>query len=154
MELINGVKTKALRLVPDDRGWLMEILRSDDVDIFEKFGQVYITICYPGVIKAWHYHKVQSDNMAVVQGNGKIVLYDPRDDSPTKGMVNEFFPGERNPLLIKIPPLVYHGFTTAGREPTAIVNCPTELYDRGSPDEERLPFDSPDVPYDWKIKSR
>jgi dTDP-4-dehydrorhamnose 3,5-epimerase len=59
-EPIQGVKTRALRLIPDERGWLMEILRADD-ELFTKFGQVYVSATYPGVVKAWHYHKVQVD---------------------------------------------------------------------------------------------
>ena len=80
--MIDGVKTKKLEVIPDERGRLMEILRNDD-DVFIQFGQVYITTTYPGVVKAWHLHKEQSDNVACVQGMIKLVLYDPRKQSPT-----------------------------------------------------------------------
>lgn len=152
MELIEGVKVKKLKLIPDERGWLMEILRSDDKEFFEKFGQVYITVCHPGVIKAWHYHKKQTDHFSAVKGMAKVVLYDPREGSKTKGLVNEFCMGELNPLLLKIPPMVMHGFTAVGAEAAYIMNCPTEIYVYDKPDEHRLPYDSPDIPYSWEIK--
>ena len=71
--MINGVMIKKLKVIADERGRLMEILRADD-EMFESFGQVYMTTAYPGVVKGWHYHKRQSDNMAVVRGMMKIVL--------------------------------------------------------------------------------
>ena len=108
-EPIRGVRTKRLRLIPDERGWLMEILRADDA-LFEKFGQVYVSGTYPGVVKAWHYHRHQTDNFACVAGMIKLVLVDTREDSPTRGCVNEFFLGTQNPTLVRIPNLVYHGW--------------------------------------------
>ena len=100
--MIEGVKTKVLKVIPDERGRVMEILRADD-ELFLKFGQVYITTTYPQVVKAWHYHKVQTDHIVAVQGMIKLVLYDPRENSPTKGEVNEFFIGVHNPLLVQVP---------------------------------------------------
>ena len=88
--MIHGVVTKKLKVIPDERGRLTEILRSDD-ELFVKFGQVYTTTAYPGVVKGWHYHKKQTDYFAVVKGMIKLVLYDNRDNSPTNGEVNEFF---------------------------------------------------------------
>ena len=149
--LIEGVKVKRLRVLPDERGWLMEILRCDD-EIFEQFGQVYITTAYPGVIKAWHYHKKQTDYLCVIKGMAKVVLFDARTDSPTYRMINEFFMGERNPLLVKVPPMVYHGFKAIGNEVAYVLNCPTLPYDYENPDEYRVPYDSPEVGYDWEIK--
>lgn len=151
MEYISGVKTRRLRLIPDERGWLMEMLRSDWEE-FDGFGQTYVTACYPGVVKAWHYHRGQTDHFICVSGMAKLVLYDTRDDSPTKGTVNEFFIGNLNPMLVKIPNLVYHGFTAVGGQLALIVNVPTELYKYESPDEYRLPYDDPSVPYTWEVK--
>jgi dTDP-4-dehydrorhamnose 3,5-epimerase len=149
--MIDGVKTKKLRIIPDERGRLMEILRNDD-DIFEKFGQVYVTTVYPGVVKAWHYHKYQADNMAVVHGMVKIVLYDNREGSPTAGEINEFFVGIYNPMLIHIPKMVYHGFKCYGEHEAIVVNCPTEVYNYIEPDEFRIhPYDN-DIPYNWERK--
>ncbi|MEW6572223.1 MAG: dTDP-4-dehydrorhamnose 3,5-epimerase family protein [Bacillota bacterium] len=152
MELISDVQVKKLRLVPDDRGYLMEMLRSDWPE-FDRFGQSYVTACYPGVIKAWHYHKKQWDHFVCVWGMAKVALYDPRDDSPTKGQVNVFHMGYLNPILLKIPPLVYHGFTAEGGQLTLIVNFPTELYNYEQPDEYRLPYNDPSIPFSWETKS-
>jgi len=151
MEYISGVRVRKLRLMPDDRGWLMEVLRSDWEE-YEQFGQVYVTTCYPGVVKAWHYHKLQSDHFACVGGVAKLALYDPRDDSPTKGMVNEFYLGTLNPILVKIPRLVYHGFSAVGSEMATIVNTPTALYNYDKPDEYRVPYDDPAIPYKWELR--
>lgn len=147
--MIDGVQVKKLRVIPDERGKLMEILRNDD-EMYEKFGQIYVTTAYPGVVKGWHYHKVQTDNMCVVKGMMKIVLYDSRKDSPTKGEVNEFFAGVYNPILIHIPVFVYHGFKCIGEEESIVINVPTEEYHYDEPDEYRVDPHSNDIPYDWE----
>lgn len=149
--LIDGVRTKPLRLIPDERGWLMEILRSDDPDYFQKFGQVYVSATYPGVVKAWHYHKHQIDNFACVSGMVKLVLVDTREDSPTKGAINEFFLGTQNPTLVQVPNLVYHGWKCISTEVSTVVNVPTELYRYDDPDEYRLEAHGT-LPYDWARK--
>ena len=149
--MIDGVIVKKLKVIPDERGRLMEILRSDD-DIFHHFGQVYITTAYPGVVKGWHYHKVQHDNMACIKGMMKIVLYDARKDSKTYGEILEFFAGEHNPILIHIPPYVYHGFKCISEQEAIVINVPTELYNYTTPDEFRVDPHRNDIPYDWKRK--
>ncbi len=151
MENIYGVKIKKLNVIPDERGWLMEILRRDD-EIFERFGQVYISTVYPGVVKGWHYHKIQTDYITVIKGMVKLALYDSRKNSATHGMIMEFFIGEKNPLLVKIPPLVYHGVKGIGTEPAIMLNCPTEPYNPSSPDEYRVHPYKNDIPYSWEIK--
>ena len=113
---IHGVKTKALRVIPDERGWLMEILRADDAELFTKFGQTYVSATYPGVVKAWHYHRQQVDHFACVAGMVKLVLVDTRPDSPTNGAINEFFIGTQNPMLVQVPNLVYHGWKCISTE--------------------------------------
>lgn len=149
--MIDGVKIKRLKVIPDQRGRLMEILRSDD-DIFTKFGQVYMTTAYPGVVKAWHYHKTQSDNVAVVHGTAQIALYDAREGSPTHREVNVFYAGVHNPILLHIPPLVYHGFKNIGTEEILIINTVTEPYRYDQPDEYRVdPYDN-DIPHDWRAR--
>ncbi len=147
--MIEGVKTKHLKVIPDQRGRLMEILRCDD-EVFLKFGQVYMTTAYPGVVKAWHYHKLQSDNIAVVHGTVQIALYDSREDSPTHGEVNVFHAGVHNPLLVHVPPLVYHGFKNVGLEEAIIVNTVTEPYRHQEPDEYRADPHDNDIPHDWR----
>jgi dTDP-4-dehydrorhamnose 3,5-epimerase len=149
--MINGVLVKKLKVIPDERGRLMEILRADD-ECFQKFGQVYMTTAYPGVVKGWHYHKKQADNMAVVKGMMKIVLYDGRKESPTYGEINEIFAGVHNPVLVHIPPLVYHGFKCVSDEDAVVINTTTEVYNYSQPDEFRLPAHGGEIPYDWGRK--
>jgi dTDP-4-dehydrorhamnose 3,5-epimerase len=151
MAMIKGVKVKALRVIPDERGRLMEILRNDD-ELFQQFGQVYMTTTYPNVVKAWHCHKIQTDNVAVVKGMLKLVLYDRRDGSPTKGEINEFFIGEHNPLLVQIPQEVYHGWMCISETEAIVINIPTESYNRTEPDEYRLHPHDNDIPYEWARK--
>jgi len=148
--MIDGVVTKKLRVISDERGKLMEILRADD-EIFERFGQVYITTAYPGVVKAWHCHTKQVDHFTVVSGMVKMVLADLREDSPTEGEVQEFFIGRDNPLLVKIPPGVYHGIKGVGTTEAIALNVPTEMYNYDTPDEVRLPWNSPKIDYNWAI---
>ncbi|OPY64972.1 MAG: dTDP-4-dehydrorhamnose 3,5-epimerase [Syntrophorhabdus sp. PtaU1.Bin050] len=149
--MINGVAAKQLKVIPDERGRLMEILRNDD-DIFVKFGQVYLTTTYPGVVKAWHYHKKQDDFITCVKGMLKLVVFDGREGSPTKGEVNEFFIGEHNPLLVKVPAMVYHGWKCISEDEALVVNVPTEPYNRENPDEYRLDPHVNDIPYKWERK--
>ena len=150
--MIQDVSTKNLRVIPDERGYLMEILRNDD-PFFDKFGQVYMTTAYPGVVKGWHYHKLQTDYMTCIYGMIKLVLYDARDGSPTKEEHQEFFIGERNPMLVSIPPGILHGFKGIGDKTAIIVNTITETYKYDQPDEHRIPWNSPDIGYDWDLKN-
>jgi dTDP-4-dehydrorhamnose 3,5-epimerase len=151
--MIEGVKTKNLRVIPDERGWLMEILRCDE-DLFEIFGQVYFTTAYHGVVKAWHLHRKQRDNFACVNGMVKVALYDVRKNSPTYGELNEFFIGEKNPVLISIPSHVYHGFKAVGDKTAFCVNVPNNPYNYSEPDEFRLPPDTDEIPYDWILDGK
>jgi len=149
--VIEGVLIKQLKVIPDERGLLMEMMRDDD-PFFRKFGQVYLSVVYPGAVKGWHYHKKQTDHFVFVKGMAKVVLYDRREGSPTKGEVNEFFMGESNPILLLIPPLVLHGMKGIGTEPAYLVNTPTEHYVHENPDEFRMAPDDPSIPYDWSRK--
>ena len=149
--MIEGVIVKKLKVIPDERGRLMEMMRADD-EFFEKFGQVYMTTAYPGVIKGWHYHKIQSDNMVIVKGMMKIVLYDSRESSKTYREINEFFMGEHNPTLLHIPAGVMHGFKCISETEAVCINTPTEAYDYKKPDEYRVLPHSKEIPYDWSRK--
>jgi len=131
----------------------MEMLRSDEA-MFIKFGQIYLTTAYPGVVKGWHYHKKQIDHFVVVRGMMKIVLYDARQDSPTYREVNEFFIGEHNQMLLQIPNYVYHGFKCISEHEAIVVNCTTEVYSYNDPDEFRVDPHSHEIPYDWGRKDR
>ena len=146
--MIEGVKVRKLKVIPDERGRLMEMVRADDED-FTHFGQVYLTTAYPGVVKGWHYHEKQHDNMVVVSGMMKIVLYDRREDSKTHGEVNEFFAGSHNPLRITIPPGVCHGFKCISSEEAVVINTVSEPYNYENPDELRIHPHDNDIPYDW-----
>ncbi|MBN1551658.1 dTDP-4-dehydrorhamnose 3,5-epimerase family protein [bacterium] len=149
--MIDGVTTRKLNRIPDERGYLMEMFRSDWPE-FEVFGQAYITAVYPGTVKGWHYHKLQTDNFICVAGMAKVVLYDNRQDSLTRGEINEFFIGILNPMLVCIPPGVFHGFKGISSDVTLIVNIPTKTYNYNAPDEYRLPAHTDDIPYDWSRK--
>jgi len=151
MPVIEGVVLKPLKVIPDERGFLMEMLRCDD-PFFKKFGQVYLSVAYPGMVKGWHYHKLQTDHFTAVKGMLKVVLFDRREDSKTVGVVNEFFIGEKNPVLLVIPPLVVHGVKAVGNEPGYLVNCPDLPYNYASPDEYRIDPHGGEVPYDWTAR--
>ncbi len=147
--MIDGVKIKPLKRICDERGMVMHMLRCDDPD-FEKFGEIYFSVVYPGVVKGWHIHKEMTLNYAAVSGMIKLVLYDEREDSPTKGELQEIFMGEDNYVLVKIPPRVWNGFKGIGVKPAVVANCATIPHD---PDEIRRldPFDN-HIPYDWSLR--
>jgi len=149
--MIDGVRIKELKTIADERGWLFEILRRDD-DLFIEFGQVYLTAVYPGVVKAWHCHAEQTDSFTVVSGMVKLVVADLRDNSPTRGEINEFFIGDQNRILVQIPPGVYHGLKGIGTAPALALNCPDRPFDHDHPDEIRLPHDTDKIKYDWEIR--
>lgn len=147
--MIEDVEIKNLKLISDERGRLMELLRNDD-KIFQKFGQVYFTTAYPGVVKAWHYHKKQDDYFACVHGKMRLGLYDARSRSKTYKEINEFELGLDNPLLVKIPRNVYHGFKCISAFEAIVINVPTLAYNHDKPDEHRIDAYDNDIPYDWR----
>jgi dTDP-4-dehydrorhamnose 3,5-epimerase len=144
---IDGVRVQPLKLLPNERGRLMEVQRSDDPG-FPGYAQSYITSTHAGVVKAWYRHARQVDQMTVVTGLLKLVLYDAREGSPTRGRLNEIVMGEVAPRLVLIPPGVWHGFQAIGRE-TFCLHLNTEAWRPEDTDEERLPADDPSVPYQW-----
>lgn len=147
--MIEDVKVKQLKRICDERGTIMHMLRCDD-SIFEKFGEIYFSCVYPNVIKGWHLHKKMTLNYAVIKGMIKLVLYDDRDNSSTKGELMEIFMGENNYILVKIPPNIWNGFKGIGTKMAMIANCGTIPHD---PKEiKRMdPFDT-SIPYNWNIK--
>lgn len=151
--MIDGVEVKHLIKNADDRGFLMEILRSDD-PLFEHFGQSYVSLNYPGVIRAWHWHELQEDYFCCIQGMIQVPLYDMRADSATHGELNEFFMGEHNPIVLRIPRGVAHGYKTIGVVPSLLLNMPTRPFDRDRPDELRLPWNTEQIPYSWETRYR
>jgi dTDP-4-dehydrorhamnose 3,5-epimerase len=147
--MIDGVVVTPLRQIPDERGKIMHMLRSDDPQ-FERFGEIYFSMVYPGAIKAWHLHTKMTLNYAVVAGMVKLVLYDPRPSSPTKGEVQEIFLGEQNYVRVKIPPGIYNGFKGIGAAPALVANCSTIPHDPA--EIQRLDPFSKDIPYSWDLR--
>ena len=147
--MIDGVIIKPLGIIPDERGMILKMLRSDDKD-YKGFGEMYFSTIYPGVVKGWHIHKKMTLNYAVIHGMIKLVLYDDRPNSPTKGELQEIYLGRENYKLVTIPPMVWNGFKGVGTVTAIVANCATVPHD---PEEiERLdPFDK-SIPYDWEIR--
>lgn len=152
-DYIDGVRVKRLVRHVDDRGFFMEILRDDD-GLLRRFGQASMSLTYPGVVKAFHWHEKQDDLWFFPKGNAQVVLYDLREESPTKGATNVFYMGEHNPILLLIPAGVAHGYRVLGSEPAIIVYFTTRSYDRENPDEHRIPWDHPEIGFDWTTKNR
>ena len=149
--MIEGVLIKPLRQIPDERGKIMHMIRADDPH-FEKFGEIYFSVVYPDVIKGWHLHTKMTLNYAVVSGMIKLVLYDVREESTTKGELQEMYIGEDNYALVRIPPGIYNGFKGIGVKPAIVANCSDIPHD---PEEiQRIDPFSNDIPYDWNLKHR
>lgn len=149
--LIDGVEIISLKKICDERGTIMKMIRNDDSN-FEKFGEIYFSTVYPGVIKGWHLHKKMTLNYAVISGMIKLVLYDDRKNSKTKGELMEICLGEDNYSLVKIPPLIWNGFKGIGTKKAIVANCSNIPHD---PDEieRKDPFSS-DIAYDWNLKNK
>ena len=147
--MIEGVITKKLDIIPDERGAVYHMLRADD-PIFKKFGEIYFSTAYPGVVKGWHLHKRITQNYAVLMGMIKLVLYDNRSHSATKGELMELFIGDLNYQLVSIPPNVWNGWKAIGNNIAMVANCATEPYD---PNEiKRSDPIKNAIPYDWGLK--
>ena len=147
--MIDGVAVRPLRRIPDERGTVMHMLRADDPH-FEKFGEIYFSTVYPGVVKGWHRHQRMTLNYAVVSGLVKLALYDDRPGSKTHGEVMELFVGDQNYALVTVPPMVWNGFKGVAPAPSIVANCATIPHD---PTEiERLDPASPTIPYRWDVK--
>ena len=149
--MIDGVIISPLKQILDERGKVMHMLR-DDSEGFLGFGEVYFSCVYPGAIKGWHRHKKMTLNYAVPHGNVKVVLYDDRQGSSTKGEVVEIFLGPGNYCRVTVPPMIWNGFKGIGTETAIVANCASIAHD---PDEidRKDPFDSY-IPYDWSIQHR
>jgi len=151
--MIEGVKVKKLVTHCDDRGYFREVLRDDD-ELLTNFGQTSFTKTNPGVIKAFHWHKRQDDLWYIADGMAKVVLHDMRDNSKTQGETDVIVAGEDNPVMIKIPIGVAHGYQVLGNKPVMLFYHTTESYNPDDPDEERVEFDDPKIGFDWSIKNR
>ncbi len=147
--MIHDVMIQPLRRIPDERGTIMHMLKNSD-PWFDTFGEIYFSTIYPGVVKGWHIHHRMTLNYCVIVGSIKLVLYDDRSESPTRGEVNEIYIGTENYNLVKIPPLIWNGFKGVGSNTAILANCSSEPHD---PTEiDRLdPFDN-QIPYSWDIR--
>ena len=147
--MIHNVKVVPLKQINDERGKIMHMLKATD-DHFTQFGEIYFSCAWPGTIKAWHIHKSMTLNNAVISGRAKLVLYDDRDESPTKGELMELFIGEDNYSLVQIPPGILNGYKAFGDKLVVLANCASEPHD---PDEIIYvdPFNN-DIPYNWDLK--
>lgn len=151
--MIDGVQVKKLVTHSDDRGYFREIIRDDD-DLLERFGQSSVTVTYPGVIKAFHWHAQQEDIWYVVSGMAQVVLYDRRPTSKTRGETQVLYAGDENPIVIRIPIGVAHGYRVLGPKPVTLVYTTTKSYTVADPDEFRIPHDDLEIGFDWSTKNR
>jgi dTDP-4-dehydrorhamnose 3,5-epimerase len=149
MSNIEGLQVVPLRRIPDERGTIYHMLRSDDPH-FKRFGEIYFSSIYPGVIKGWHLHHQMTLNYACIYGRIKLVCYDDRPNSPTRGELTEIFLGPDNYSLVVIPPEVWNGQKGMGVDLSIVANCATHVHDLTQ--SERLdPFDN-SIPYDWAVR--
>ena len=147
--MIQGVRVVSLRQIPDERGTVMHMLRADDPH-FERFGEIYFSTVYPGVVKGWHLHSRMTINYAVPFGAIKLVLYDDRDGSASRGEVQELFVGEGNYCLVTVPPFLWNGFKGIAAPFSIVANCATIAHDPA--EITRLDPFSPSIPYDWGVR--
>jgi dTDP-4-dehydrorhamnose 3,5-epimerase len=146
---IEEARLVPLKRVVNARGYLQEVQRSDDPH-FPGFGQAYITCTLPGVVKAWYRHARQFDQIALVQGQATVVLYDAREASATRGRVVEWVVTDEEPALMQIPPGVWHGFMARGATPLLLLHLNSVPHDAVDTDEERRAADSAEIPYTWR----
>ncbi len=148
---IAGVLVKPLTQIGDERGKIMHMMRVDD-SAFEKFGEIYFSMIYPGVVKGWHLHKEMTLNYACVSGRIKLVLFDEREGSSSKGVLQEIFLGEENYKLVQIPPGVWNGFKGVGIKESIVANLATTAHDPA--EITRMdPFNNY-IGYDWSLKNK
>lgn len=153
--LITGVTVSPFAIWPDDRGYFLEVARIGQglvKDYPPATTQVSAALTYPGAIKAFHHHKVQTDVWAVVQGMFQVALVDLRPDSPTFGVKNTLYVGQMRPWQILIPPGVGHGYKVIGVTPAMLVYLTDRLYNPA--DEGRIAHDEPGINYDWELQHK
>ncbi|MBI5065249.1 dTDP-4-dehydrorhamnose 3,5-epimerase family protein [Candidatus Woesearchaeota archaeon] len=151
---IEGVREKKLVVNGHNRGNLTELLR-DDEGLLEKFGQASLSVTYPRIIKAFHWHEKQDDLWFMLNGNAQVVLYDLRKNSKTHKTTQVVYMGELyEPILLLIPKGVAHGYRVLGEKPATLLYFTTQSYDPKNPDEKRIQFDDPEIGFDWTTKNR
>jgi dTDP-4-dehydrorhamnose 3,5-epimerase len=148
--VIGGVQVIPLRRIPDERGTVMHMLKATDPH-FQQFGEIYFSSVYRGVVKGWHRHREMTLNYACVFGRVKLVLYDERPESATRGELQEVFLGPDHHALVVIPPLVWNGYKGMSEPFALMANCCTHPHDPARSERED-PFRS-HIPYDWAVRS-
>ena len=157
-DLIDGIRIEPLRIYPDDRGFFTEIARlgrglaTDMVPDSAQKIQISLTLTYPNTIKAIHYHSEQTDLWAPVTGMAQVFLYDLRRHSKTFGLINTIYAGRCRPWGILIPPGVGHGYKALGAEPIQLLSMTDSHYNPA--DELRLPYNDPNIAYDWETQHK
>ena len=114
--------------------------------------QVSAALSYPGTIKAFHFHKKQTDLWVPMSGMFQVALVDLREGSPTFGLKNTIYAGTLRPWQILIPPGVGHGYKVIGEAPGILVYVTSRLYD--PQDEGRIAYNEPSIQYDWEIQHK
>jgi dTDP-4-dehydrorhamnose 3,5-epimerase len=152
-DLIDGVEIKPFPLWPDDRGYFLEIARLGQglvADFPHASTQISAAFNYPGIIKAFHFHKFQTDFWVPAAGLLQVVLVDLRRNSPTYGAKNTLYVGSLRPWQILIPPGVAHGYKVIGEQPSMLVYVTNRTYD--PKDEGRIPYNDTAISYDWELQ--
>jgi len=147
--MIQGVQVISLKRIPDERGTVMHMLKRTDPHFLE-FGEIYFSTVHPGVVKGWHLHHEMVLNYACVQGRIKLVLYDDRESSSTRGELMELFLGPDNYCLVQVPADVWNGFKGMGQEIAVVANCATVPHDP-TRSKRMDPVDN-HIPYSWDVK--
>jgi dTDP-4-dehydrorhamnose 3,5-epimerase len=148
---IDGVSIREVRHVPRDHGVITEIFRPEWDPTGLPVLHIYQSRLFAGALGAWSCHQRTTDRLFVNQGQLKVVMYDDREGSRTKGTVMQLIAGDARPCLIVLPPGVWHGLQNVGNSDALVINCPTAAYDYKDPDHYRLPFDTPEIPYKWNL---
>ena len=147
--MIDGVQVVTLRRIPDERGTVLHMLRRTDPH-FREFGEIYFSTVYQGVVKGWHRHREMTLNYACPFGRIKLVLFDDREGSPTRGQLQEHFLGPDDYSLVVIPPGVWNGFKGLSEPLALVANCCTHPHDPAR--SERVDPFSKVIPYDWALR--
>lgn len=145
---IEGVWTQELAAMDAEGGPVLHMMRQDS-PLFSKFGEIYFSVVYPGAVKAWKYHRMQTQNFAVPEGLIEVVLYDDREGSPSRGVLKAFLLGRPDHYrLLHIPPGLWYGFTCKSATSALLANCADIPHSPG--ESVRIPKDSPLIPHSWE----
>ena len=145
--MIEGVAVTQLSELSDPRGSVLHMLRSDALE-FTQFGECYFSEIVPGAVKAWRRHRAQTQNLAVPVGRVRMLIYDDRGGSPTRGQVKAVELGRPDAYVrLRIPPGLWYGFKCVGNTPALIVNCADLPHDPAESEVRSL--DDPEMPSLW-----